>query len=61
MVSKNISVIPTGHKDIPLWDTRNGMAFGIIITAEGYSTNVAQRRFHRCLVKDVIVMTTNKN
>ena len=58
MVSKNISAIPTGRKDIPLWDTRSGMAFGIIMGAEGYSTNVAQRSF---LVMDVFVMTTNKN
>ena len=58
MVHKIISVIPTGRKDIHLWDTRNGMVFGIIITAEGNSTNVILRG---CLVEDVDVMTKNKN
>ena len=57
MVAKYIVDIPTGRKDIRLWDTKNGMVFGII-TTEGTSTNVILRG---CLVEDVIVMTTNKN
>lgn len=61
MDHKSISVIPTGRKDIPLWDTRNGMVFGIIITTEGNSTNVAQRRLRGRLAEAVIVMKTNKN
>lgn len=61
MVHKHFSVTYIGQEGIPLWDTRTGMVFGIIIIAEEDSITVARRRLRGWLASHVFVTKSYKN